>query len=506
MFFKISKDFIDLVNSEVFLFNKNFFSEIKKYFQNEKIEYLNFFLDFEKSEKSLSLYKFFQKEGTVKNIIFASLKQENIESENNENFRDLIGKIVKILQSEKINKIGFVIKKDFRFFDLFKNIEICSKILSTTLLLANYSFEDYITDSKRHLSKIEEFFLISDVTENFLEIEKGLNEGLTIGNCSNQSRRWSDLTPGELYPKTFSEDAFNFLKDEKNLKIKIFEKRELEDLGMGGIIGVCKGSVHEPRMVVVEYTPENYEKTICLVGKGVTFDTGGISIKPSDNMEDMKSDMTGAAVVLSSMKALASLNSPFRIIACAPMVENMPGGKALKPGDIIKFYNGKTAEIKNTDAEGRLILADALSYVSKEYRPDFIIDFATLTGAACIALGPFYAAIISYFENFSNQICKAGDVTGNNCWRLPINKKYQEAVVSDVADLCNISKKYCRAGTITAGAFLHNFVPKEITYAHIDIASVSTHSVGKSYINSIGATGFGVDLIIELIKDKKYLS
>jgi leucyl aminopeptidase len=243
-----------------------------------------------------------------------------------------------------------------------------------------------------------------------------------------------------------------------------------------------------------------------LVGKGVTFDTGGISIKPSDGMEDMKADMSGAAAVVSAFIGLSKLESPYTIYAITPLAENMVGGNSIRPGDILQFYNGKTAEIKNTDAEGRLILADALSYTSDKIKPDIMIDLATLTGACRIALGPVYAGLMTENNFLEQNIKDAGELTGNRCWSLPLEEAYEINMHSDVADICNIGTKGYKAGATMGGMFLREFVDKTIKWAHIDIATVATDCPFKNYINSFGATGFGVELLIELLKDKTYLS
>jgi leucyl aminopeptidase len=280
----------------------------------------------------------------------------------------------------------------------------------------------------------------------------------------------------------------------------------MESLGMGGIIGVGKGSVREPKMLILSYAPDftSEAKTIALVGKGVTFDTGGISIKPSDGMEDMKADMSGGAAVVGAFLGLARLKSPYKIHAIVPLAENMVDGNSYRPGDILTFYNKKTSEIKNTDAEGRLILADALSYASDVFKPDIMIDLATLTGAARIALGPVYAGLMSENSNLVETIVRAGEETYERCWRMPLEEAYKPNMTSHVADMCNIGTKGYKAGTTMGGMFLREFVPSDIRWAHIDIAPVATDCPNKTYFPSYGATGFGVQLLIELLETKKY--
>jgi leucyl aminopeptidase len=275
---------------------------------------------------------------------------------------------------------------------------------------------------------------------------------------------------------------------------------------MGGILGVGQGSTQTPKLLILKYTPKiQSEKTIALVGKGVTFDTGGISIKPSDGMEDMKSDMSGAASVVSAFIGLSQLESPYTLYAITPLAENMVDGNSIRPGDILTFYNGKTAEIKNTDAEGRLILADALSYSSEIIKPDIMIDLATLTGACRIALGPVYAGLMTENNQLAENIKMAGEISGDKCWSLPLEAAYEPNMESQVADMCNIGTKGYKAGATMGGMFLREFVSKSIIWAHIDIAPVATDCPFKNYIQSFGATGFGVNLLIELLKNTKYI-
>jgi leucyl aminopeptidase len=425
----------------------------------------------------------------------------NIQTDTIDNIKEHIrhgcGSLVRYIEKKKLKEIVIVI--DNALIQATIGYKKIIEIITETILLSSYEFTTFITDSKKHAHNN---FIITFAydKESQQDAIDGINRGVTIGNATNNARTWGDLPPSYLYPKEFAEKALTLLKKHTTIKTTILEKSDLEKLKMGGILGVCQGSIHEPRLLIAEYTPTNHNgKSVALVGKGVTFDTGGISIKPSDNMEDMKDDMAGGAAVISALDALASLNAPYRIIVAVPMVENMPSHTAIKPSDILTFYNGKTAEVKNTDAEGRLILADALSYVADIYKPDYIIDLATLTGACSIALGPCFAAILSQQDELALSIKKAGIVSGNRCWQLPLDDCYAPAVESEVADVCNIGRKGYKAGTITAGYFLRHFVPKTINWAHLDIASVSMHAIGKNYIRSHGATGFGVALLVELL-------
>ena len=285
------------------------------------------------------------------------------------------------------------------------------------------------------------------------------------------------------------------------MKCTVFSKNELEKKGFGGITAVGKGSKNEPKLIVLEHNGRrSNEKPIVLVGKAVTFDTGGISLKPGEKMDEMKFDKCGGCTVLGIMKAVSELKLPVNVVGIIPSVENMPGGESYRPGDIIKLYNGKTAEILNTDAEGRLILADALAYGEKHYSPKAIIDFATLTGACIVALGTNVAAVVSNNERLTQKIKESSKRTTEEVWELPLKDDYMDMIKSDVADMKNIGIGRA-AGTITAAAFLRNAIEKT-PWTHIDIAGVAwTQGATKSKpYNPKGATGFGVRLILDYLQ------
>jgi leucyl aminopeptidase len=250
--------------------------------------------------------------------------------------------------------------------------------------------------------------------------------------------------------------------------------------------------------VLLEYTSKNPSaQTIAFVGKGITFDSGGLSIKPADSMEEMKEDMAGAGAVINAITALAQLQPNVNIIACAALTENLVGPHALKPGDILRFYNGKTAEVRNTDAEGRLVLADALSYVTKNYKLDAVIDIATLTGACIYAVGPFFSALLSDNVVLSDKVKAAGERSGDRVWALPFTQDFKSAVKSEVADIQNVGNRSIAAGTITAAWFLREFVENDTPWVHLDIASSAYNVPNISYYRG-GATGSSVRLLIDL--------
>lgn len=309
----------------------------------------------------------------------------------------------------------------------------------------------------------------------------------------------ANLPPNECTPTTLA----NFAKTLSNSKMKctILSKAELKKRGFGGITAVGQGSKNEPKLIILDYKGGKNEKPIVLVGKAVTFDTGGISLKPGEKMDEMKFDKCGGCTVLGIMKVVSELKLPINLVGIVPSVENMPGGESYRPGDIIKLYSGKTAEILNTDAEGRLILADALAYGEKHYSPKAIIDFATLTGACIVALGTNVAAIVSNNENLTKKIMDSSKRTMEEVWELPLNQDYMDMIKSDVADMKNVGIGRA-AGTITAAAFLKNAVEKT-PWTHIDIAGVAwtqTATKEKPY-NPKGATGFGVRLILDYLQN-----
>ncbi len=325
-----------------------------------------------------------------------------------------------------------------------------------------------------------------------------LEEGVRLGNAINFARYLGELPGNILTPERFVQEVVNLDSQLASWKVEILDKNVLEEKGLNALLAVARGSQHAPFLAIVHHQHPQAKQTIALVGKGVTFDSGGISIKPSKSMDEMKYDMSGAGLVLATMRLVAELNLPINIVAAMPLVENMPSGSATRPGDIVTAYNGKTIEILNTDAEGRLILADALAYVEKHYQPEIIVDFATLTGAIIVALGHLAAGLFTPDEALAESLIQAGEISGDRLWQLPVWEDYQELMKGKLGDLRNISSKP-GAGSITAAIFLQAFVEKA-RWAHIDIAGTAWDMPPKSY-RPEGATGFGVRLMYEWLKD-----
>jgi leucyl aminopeptidase len=313
--------------------------------------------------------------------------------------------------------------------------------------------------------------------------------------AQNRARELQDLPANVATPSYLARRAEEIAASGSDITVEVLGREEIADRGMGGLTAVARGSAEEPKLITLQRRGSG-GPVLGLVGKGVTFDSGGISIKPAASMHEMKMDMSGAAAVLEAVGAITELELPIDLVAVVPSTENMPSGTALKPGDVITQYNGKTVEVNNTDAEGRLILADALAYCA-ELGAERIVDLATLTGAVLIALGSTYAALISNDDDLAAEVERAGAESGELAWRLPLHPEYKELTKGAVADLTNAAAKR-KAGTIYAGSFLEEFVD-ERPWAHLDIAGTAW-DVGREYVGK-GPTGFGVRLLVELARN-----
>ncbi|HRN77833.1 MAG TPA: leucyl aminopeptidase [Candidatus Dependentiae bacterium] len=409
-----------------------------------------------------------------------------------ENYRRALGKALRVAIDLKCETAAVAVPSANLFG---ADVQYLAQQTATIVQMAAYHFDEYISKNKEEDIDLFQVVLCVDA-KHATQVKEGAKEGSYIGQAVNMARHWIDLPPSVLTPPQLADKAMAIAK-EHHLDITVFDKKQLEKLGMGGIVGVSVGSDIEPRLVIMEYkTKKKDAPTLAFVGKGITFDSGGLSIKPAVSMETMKDDMSGAAAVIATMQALAQLKPEVNVVGVTPLAENLPSGKATKPGDILRFYNGKTAEVKNTDAEGRLILADALSYTAQHYKPDAMIDLATLTGACSQALGPFYTGMMSQHDELIDIVEDAAFHSGDHVWRLPLHDDYKVAIKSDVADLCNIGSGKYRAGAITAGHFLKNFVG-DIPWVHLDIAGTAFDVPDRPYYRS-GATGVGVRLLVDL--------
>ena len=361
------------------------------------------------------------------------------------------------------------------------------------LILGNYQFTKHKSNAKENETDILLHFEKDEITE----VNRAISVGNIVSDAVNLCRDLANEPSNILTPSKLAATAKQLSLD-SNLEYKSLDQDEMKGLKMGALLGVAKGSKEEPKLIVLEYNgnPDNEDK-IALVGKGITFDSGGISIKPATNMGDMKGDMAGGAAVISTMSAIAALNPRINVLAVVPATENMPGGNAQKPGDIVTTMSGKTIEIDNTDAEGRLVLADAITY-AKSLGANQIIDVATLTGAIVIALGNICAGIFSNNKGLAGELMLASNSTGEKMWELPMFEEYSKQYKSKTADIKNVGGR--GAGSITGAKIIGEFVD-DTPWVHIDIAGTSRTTEPNGY-QSHGATGIPVRTLIQLILNK----
>ena len=357
--------------------------------------------------------------------------------------------------------------------------------------LKSYEFTKYKSKKKKNLFEI---YILSKYSLDF-----------------DKNKRFKSLVEGTNYTKDLVSEPGNILHPDEyakrlqllkkiGLRVTIYDQRKLKKLGMNALLGVGQGSIRGSYLVTLEWNGlRSKKKPLAFVGKGVCFDTGGISLKPAKFMEDMTYDMAGSAVVVGLMKNLALRKAKINAVGVVGLVENMPGGNAQRPGDIVKSYSGKTIEVLNTDAEGRLVLADALTYTEKKFKPEFIVDLATLTGAIIVSLGSEYAGLFSNNDKLSKQIFDSGKKVDEKVWRMPLHKNYDRLMDSKNADMQNINY-VGGAGSTTAAQFLQRFILNKTPWAHLDIAGMAFSKYGGA-LNSGGATGFGVRLLNQLVED-----
>ena len=417
-----------------------------------------------------------------------------------EKFTDESARICAGKAARKAQELGI---KEFSMLQFPNLDEGLVEAMTEGIALALYSFDKY-KEAKEPASKIEEVtILINSDSPRFQSVVEKAN---IIVDAVNFARDIGNLPPNDCPPAHLASIAVSLAQD-YGIKARIMDRYELENMGMGGIVAVGKGSNNPPKLIVLEYTGANdpQQKPYLLVGKAVTFDTGGISIKPSEKMDEMKFDKCGGCTVLAIVRAIASMKLAVNVVGIVPSVENMPSATSYRPGDIIRMYNGKSVEVLNTDAEGRMILADAIAYGIVTYGPRAVIDLATLTGAAIIALGANVAPMIGNNKQLVDRLRKLSDKTREKMWELPLYDEYYEQIRSTYADIKNIGGR--PGGAITAAAFLSNFV-NDVPWVHIDIAGTAWTQEGtheKSY-NHRGATGFGVRTLVKLLmEDEKQL-
>lgn len=368
-------------------------------------------------------------------------------------------------------------------------------LLAKGVVVGSYEFNAYKPDKKLHATKIEEVYIANIESKEAKNWEKSIEEGNIIGEAINRMRNLGNLPPNLMTPTYLADHAVELGKKIKGLKVSVLEKADMQKLKMGGILGVNAGSEEPPKFIIMEWlNGKKNAAPIVFVGKGITFDSGGISLKPGDHMDEMKFDMLGAAAVIQTLAAVAEMGLKANVIGLAPTTENLPSGSAYRPGDILTGMGGKTIEILNTDAEGRVILSDALEY-AKLYKPAAVVDLATLTGACWRALGEEYAGLFTVNTKLKKVIEDAGEESSEAVWQLPLHPVHTKNIKSEVADVKNLGGPL--AGASTAAAFLKEFT--DYPWAHLDIAGVMAYEKGTSFQRP-GARGWGVHICVETVK------
>jgi len=412
-----------------------------------------------------------------------------------EDMRSLGGKFFTESKRSKISKISL----SFSNFKNFYEEEASSMIKGFVegALLTDYETTEGKSKVKKVTKTSFELYTKGASKDDIIILKAFMRESLAMVDAVHVSRRLGDLPGNMMTPTILAENAKKLTKS--GVKVTIWDKKKIEKEEMGCLLGVASGSAEEPRFIIMEYKNSKSEQPTVLVGKGLTFDAGGISIKPSAKMDEMRYDMCGGAAVIGAMKLIAEMKLPVHVIGLVPSTENLLGAAACKPGDILKAKNGKTVEVLNTDAEGRLILADALSYASS-LNPKHVLNTATLTGAMVVALGNIHTGFFTRNNELASQINEAGEISGENMWRMPLTDDHQNDMKGRFADLSNMSSGK-GAGSATAAAFLENFCAEGIPFAHLDIAGTAWNAANrKAYNNPSTATGVLVRTFYEFVK------
>jgi len=417
-------------------------------------------------------------------------KLKTEEKFNNDYFRNTLAGLISKLDKKQTKYLHIVVPAYSDFQDYFDSEDYFYQTFVEGIHLGNYTFDKYKSD-KKEPSKLNVVFH----SQNPRVMKKAIDTASKIMEAVYFARDLVNepaitLTPSVLAERTKQELAGI------GVKVSVFNERELKKRKMNAILAVGRASSNPPRLITIRYKPKKKAKRkIALVGKGVTYDTGGLSIKPTEGMLEMKADMAGSATVIGIIKAVAQLQLPVELIGIIPAVENAVSGNSYKPGDIVSTASGKTIEVKNTDAEGRIVLADALEYAST-FKPDEIIDFATLTGAIAVALGLFTAGVFTKYDEIAERLIESARKTYEHVWRMPLWDEYRKLLDSKIADISNLGPRW--GGAITAAKFLEHFVDKNIPWAHIDLAGPAIQHEFTNYTKDTN-TGFGVRLILEYI-------
>ena len=424
----------------------------------------------------------------TKRVLLIGLGQS--EKVDPQSIRLAAGAAVKEALSRKLSNLDIVALED-------EKLPIKEKMQILALLegagLANHIYEQYKKEPKNKPLKTMRLLTSAPATKKYAKLARQV---AIICRATFLAREWVNMPANDKPPIIFA-DMVAKLARSAGLKVTLIKEKELIEKKFGAMLAVASGSVQRPCLLILEYHPKKAKKQVALVGKGVTFDSGGINLKSASHMGNMKADMAGAATVAATLLAAAQLKPDLDIIGVLPLVENLPSGQSYRPGDIVKSYSGKTIEIGNTDAEGRLILADAMEYTIASFKPDILIDIATLTGACVVALGEKIAGLFSFDDALVKAIIQAGEHTHERCWRMPMPDDYKKLIKSDIADLRNVGHSHW-AGAIAAALFLSEFVSKT-RWAHLDIAGPAYGESSNTYTPS-EASGFGVRLLINLLE------
>ena len=402
--------------------------------------------------------------------------------------RRLAGAAVRALKSRQVKRLAFLVRENDRN-------ETAAEAVVEGMILANFDSDKYKTDKKPG-NEITAAALAGWEESNRAEADRGLARGRTIAESQNFARELGNEPSNRLTPRMLAERAEAMAKA-AGLSVEIFDENKIRELKMGALLSVAQGSAEPPRMIIITYTPEKLDPkapVLGLVGKAITFDTGGISIKPASDMEKMKYDMCGGAAMIGTMRALANLKPACKVIAVVPSSENMPGGRAQKPGDVQIAMSGKSIEVINTDAEGRLVLADGIAY-AKQLGCTHLIDAATLTGAVVVALANVNVGVFGSDQAFTDQLLASAKAAGEKMWPLPIDDDYREMIKSGIADIQNVGSGK-GGGAITAAMFLKEFTG-DTPWIHLDIAGTAWQDDTKPW-NAKGATGVGVRTLVDL--------
>ncbi len=416
-----------------------------------------------------------------------------------ERLRRLIG--LALRTAERVGVRGFALSLEHTSNSSERlGLALSARAASEAAVMAAWDFREYKTqrdDTDPH-NPIEEMVLIAGSDHEHKELTAAAELGVVLGRSANLARELASR-PGNVATPTYLANIASEIAGQHNMKLTVLDRDQMRAEKMFALLAVAQGSLEEPRFIVLEYQGGKVgAPPLALVGKGVTFDSGGISIKPAERMEDMKYDMSGAAAVLGALRGIAELKLKVNVVGLIPATENMPSGNALKPGDVISSHLGKTIEIINTDAEGRLILADALAYAGR-FKPAAMIDAATLTGAVVVALGQQAIGLMGNDGDLIDEVMAAGLRAGERCWNLPLWDEYRELLDSTIADIKNSGGRH--AGTITGGWFLKDFVAQDTPWAHLDIAGMAYKDEAASYLRK-GATGTPTRLFIEWVRSR----